>query len=133
MNTPVLTAFAVLFALVAVGAMVVVGEDILAAKRRGPRWRRRVVGLLVFVASLQGARAVFERWLRQQREIPRPPAVSCYLMEVLPPRAPTQHLVPRRLLMLERLARDGRIDPVVVEKTLGTMASELDTADKRSR
>jgi hypothetical protein len=99
--------------LVAVVGLVIVGIDVYAAKERGPRWQRRLLGAGLAVLGALGLYA-----LR-----PKPPVRSCYMQ--LPQEHSISYDVRQRANLLEKMVLDKKIEAATAEKTLAGIEQDL--------
>ncbi len=95
-----------LFGLVAVAGLVLVGIDVYAATKRGPRWKRRLIGAGL---ALLGA---FGVWFSR----PKPAVAICYAP--MPVECSIGYNLGQQLPLLEKLAAQEKLDPRVVRKVL---------------
>jgi hypothetical protein len=105
---------------VAVVGLVLIGIDVYAAKQRGPRWKRRLLGAGLAVLGLVGV------WFAR----PKPQGPTCYLPVPRIFNAPSIQRLESQASFLEQLISTGKIDPDVARKVLTSAEAALVEASK---
>jgi hypothetical protein len=111
------------FGLLAVAGLVLVGIDVYAALKRGPKWRRRLIGAGL---ALLGALGGWFSW-------PKPePIMTCYAP--MPVECVVGYDLRQQLPLLEKLAAQDKLDAEVVRKVLLKAEQDLNRiSDPRVR
>jgi hypothetical protein len=105
--------------LVAVAGLVLIGIDVYAAKQRGPRWKRRLLGAGLAVFGILGV------WLAKPK-----PVVACYMHRPEPFTAPSLQRLESQASLLGQLISTGKLDPEVARKALAATEAALVDASK---
>ncbi len=104
--------------LVAVVGLILIGVDVHAAKQRGPRWKRRLLGAGLAVLGIWGA------WFSASRPgSPFKPDVMCCYAPI-PMEVGCAGNLRERLPLLEKLIAEAKLDPGVARTALA--AAEMD-------
>jgi hypothetical protein len=106
--------------LVAVAGLVLIGIDVYAASRRGPRWKRRLLGAGLAVLGLLGLGGGVREYLRP----------TCYDMAPMPFAAPSLQRLEVQASVLYQLTSEGRVDPDTAGKALAAAEAALVQASR---
>ncbi|HOX05289.1 MAG TPA: hypothetical protein PK280_02715 [Planctomycetota bacterium] len=103
---------------VAVAGLVLIGIDVYAAKQRGPRWKRRLLGAGLAVLGILGIGYAAR------------PGPTCYDMPSMPFTAPSLQRLESQASLLWQLISADRLDPEVARKALAATEAALVDASK---
>ncbi|HOX05288.1 MAG TPA: hypothetical protein PK280_02710 [Planctomycetota bacterium] len=110
---------------IAVIGLVLIGIDVYAARQRGPRWKRRLLGAGLAVLGVFGA------WSARPRPTPPSSTPICYAPMPMPCPTPSIQSLEQQVSTLARLLDEGRIDPNVARKALAAAETALAEASTR--
>jgi hypothetical protein len=109
--------------LVAVAGLVIVGIDVYAASKRGPRWKRRLLGAGLALLGMAG--------VGTGAAAGRPPQVTCYKPAPPPFTTPSLQRLDQQAFLLGELLENGKLDPEVARKALAAAEAALAEASRQ--